>query len=151
MTKPVTFPWEGRACSPDSTQAAGCVGDTCTVTVPPPYRVCVAAAPSRICPPNSVFTQQNFELAAPSASCGWCDCSVNANCSGTVELFSDTQCGGTPFDIPADGQCHPAPPGIGSVNAYKYVPNAATDFSCAPLGPPVVMTSGTAMTICCTQ
>jgi hypothetical protein len=150
LTSPVTFPWEGESCSPDSAQAAGCVGSECTLTLPPPFRVCVLASPFVVCPPGSAFTQSYFERVGPSVWCSTCDCSVTATCGGTVELFSDSQCTANESDVPADSQCHPAPAGIGVVNSYRYVASAATNVGGAPLGLPITETLWTdTVTVCC--
>jgi hypothetical protein len=92
LTSPVTFPWQGETCSPDTPASAGCNGNECTVSLPPPFGVCVSASPFRNCPANSIFTQQYLVAVGPAASCDICNCSVNATCSGTMQLFSDTQC-----------------------------------------------------------
>ncbi|MGH7296602.1 MAG: hypothetical protein ACRELB_16810 [Polyangiaceae bacterium] len=87
----------------------------------------------------------------PSASCGYCDCGISGDaCTGMVRLFSDTQCAGEEFDVPADGVCRPAPVGIGTVGAYRHVGNAPTGVSCAPTGTSMVTTSWqNTVTICC--
>jgi hypothetical protein len=150
LTSPVTFPPLGETCSPDSPASAGCSGDTCTVRLPPPFRACVTGSLIRACPENSVFTQAEEGTAGPSASCSGCDGDIDASCSGTVQLFSDSHCLGNEFDVPADGQCHSPPPGIGTIGSYRYAANAATNISCSPIGPPIVETSWQELvTVCC--
>ncbi len=151
LTSPVTFPWQGEVCSPDSAVSAGCIGNVCTVGLPPPFRVCVSNSPFRECPANSVFTEPYLEAAGPSASCSTCNCAVTATCSGTVQLFSDTACMGSEFDVPADGQCHSSPPGIGPIASYRYTATAPTNVSCVPdVTTATVMTSWQkTVTVCC--
>jgi hypothetical protein len=150
LTSPVTFPWQGETCSPDTDASLGCNDNECTVSLPPPFRVCVSASPSRTCPANSIFTQRYVGAVGPSASCGVCNCSVNATCSGTMQLFSDTQCANNEFDVAADGICNRAPLGIATVGSYRYSANAPTNVSCVPDGPSMVLTSWQyAVTVCC--
>lgn len=150
LTSAVTFPWTGETCAPDSPAAVGCEGSDCTVSLQPPFRVCVEASPFRVCPANSVFTQPYFGAVGPSAWCTACDCAMSATCSGTVRLFSDGGCAGAEFDVPADSQCHPAPAGIGAISAYRYEANGPTDVACAPSGASMVETSWQyTVTVCC--
>ena len=87
----------------------------------------------------------------PKASCAECDYSASGVCvGGRIELFSDTSCTNDEVDVPADGQCHPAPVGIGLVQSYQYTPGTPANTSCAPISPPETLTNfDFTETVCC--
>jgi hypothetical protein len=109
-----------RACVPDRPQDTVCAGDSCTLALPAPYRVCIEG-PFYECPAGSPFTQPLYLQTEVPFTCSSCLCGVEATCAGAVELFSDTQCMKDEIDIAADTTCCPTVPGFAQALSYKYV------------------------------
>jgi hypothetical protein len=152
-TGTVSYGAEARACQPDSPAAAGCTGDTCTPPeIAAPYAACIVRGGAVACP-GGPFSVQHVVGTSATVNCTACNCTVSADCSGNVELFTDTACMNGELVIAADAGCHPgAPAGIlaTTFGSYKYVANAPTNVACASSG----SSTGSAtltheQTICC--
>ena len=152
-TGTVTYGAQDRACQPDSTQAAGCTGDACSPNVAAPYAACIAHGANVACPAGTPFTVPHTVGSGATVACTGCDCAITADCSGTVEFFSDTACSKGELDVGADGGCQPGAPAsltATTFGSYKYVANAPTSVACTSSG----TSTGTAtlthqQTICC--
>ncbi|HTB72844.1 MAG TPA: hypothetical protein VK762_06355 [Polyangiaceae bacterium] len=129
---PAVLGGPARACVPDSPEAAGCVGDRCTLALPAPYRVCIDSSPAfHLCPAGSVFTQPHDLETGFSLGCGPCNCDVTATCPGTLALFSDTQCMNDEIDIAADSTCRPPVSGLSQASSFEYVRDGGpADVTC---------------------
>jgi hypothetical protein len=151
----VTYGAQDRACQPDSTQSAGCTGDACSPNVPAPYAACLVHGGNVACPAGVPFTVQHTVGSGATVVCTDCDCAITADCSGTVEFFTDTACSKGELDIGADGGCQSGVPASITptmFGSYKYVANAPANVACTPNG----TSTGTAtltheQTICCLQ
>jgi hypothetical protein len=152
-TGAVSYGAEDRACQPDSPQAAGCSGDACTPNVAAPYAACIVHGGTLGCPAGTPFSVLHVVGTGATVDCTACNCAITADCSGSVEFFTDTACMNGELDIAADDGCHPGAP-LSAVpttfGSYKYVANAPTNVACNSSG----ASTGTAtltheQTICC--
>ena len=145
-----------RACIPDSQASAGCVGNQCTLTLAPPYDVCVFQSGNQSCP-GAPFTHQHLAGTGTTFTCSACGCNVTATCSGTMKLYTNGDCttggGGKEDDVVADGTCKSANTSQNSFASYAYVGNPPAGVTCAPSGTSNAqnVTLQNEETICCTQ
>jgi hypothetical protein len=146
---------QDRTCVPDSQAAAGCTGNQCTLTLAPPYQVCVFQSGSQTCP-GTTFTHAHTAGSTATFTCSSCGCNVNTTCAGTMKLFTSNDCstsgGAKEDDIAADGACHSANTQTGQYNSYEYDPKAP-GVSCTTTGASTAqnVTLQNEETICCTQ
>jgi hypothetical protein len=153
----LTYADMDRACVMDSAQAAGCNGDECTPNLPSPYVACVFKSGDVACP-GAPFTEQHVVGTAGTLTCSACDCSVSADCTGTMTLYTDTGCTMGAFALKADTGCYPAAaPGSGGFTgthygSYKYAGNAPATVACAASGSSAAsVTLANEQTVCCVQ
>jgi hypothetical protein len=138
-----------RACVADTAQAANCNGNACSPSIGDPFKPCIMATGAVACPAGPLSVRHEVGTAA-SVTCPGCGCSVAADCSGTVTLYTDTRCTTGPFKVAADGSCNPIHLQHASYNSYIYSGGAPTDVSCAasdPGAPTAGLVNPT--TICC--
>jgi hypothetical protein len=144
----VTYASKDRLCVPDSANAAGCDGGTCHPDVSGPYEACIAAPGDVACPAGPLSVQHEVGTSA-AVACPACACSVTANCSGTLTLYTDTACKKAPYAI-STGVCV----GISSAStyhAYQYTAGSPTNIACqagAPSAAQSVTLAGP-QTVCC--
>lgn len=141
----VSFSASDREC------ASACTGD-CTPSFGAGWQVCVARAGNVACP-TTTFTQPYVVGTSATYTCSTngCQCGWKATCSGTMELFQGTSCGGTPLNVVADGTCNNANGAqFTTYSSYTYVPDAPSNVGCTPSGtsdPSFTLTNE--QTICC--
>lgn len=137
------LPFNAHVCSNPST--AICNGSTCYPNLVSPLQVCVTTTgSSSMCPPG--FPHQHEVSLSGVVSCTAAGCSVTATCSGTVELFQGSNCGGTPFPVPADGTCNPLPQNE-TFQSYMY--RSSSNVSCAYETPPLPTLASATSIVCC--
>ena len=147
----ITYGAQDLACQPNSQQSAGCNGNECTPGIPAPFQVCIVSGGNQNCPPSSPFTKQHIVGTSVTYACKDCGCNVTGDCSGTMNLYTDSTCGGTAIAVPADGKCHdPMAPGGTTIGSYKYVANVPA-VQCAPNGSSSAQNISLAseQTVCC--
>jgi hypothetical protein len=149
-----TFPSVGiaRRCSPSTTPFApgiGCAGGQACVLKPPlTLRLCVDQIGEVGCPttwPNKVPVGA---IVVDTRSCPTCSC-ASAPCSGSVDLYSDSQCTSLGASIPASGTC--AAQGNTPFNIKSY--KTDIDGGCHATGPAPQVSGGVTLagqeTVCC--
>jgi hypothetical protein len=132
----VTFAAQDRTCPVADAQAAGCTGNVCSPPALGAYRACITAPGNVTCPTGFTDTRHVVGTGA-SFDCSTCGCTVTAQCSGTVTLYSDMRCSNAPLAVPADGTCNrvtnlttkPAT----SYNSYTYT-GAPQNVACMTSG-----------------
>jgi hypothetical protein len=146
----VKYAAQDRVCTPNSDQAAGCVGDMCQPNLPAGYDACIAYPGAVACPPGPLSVGHLVGTSG-SVACPDCPCTISATCSGTVTLYTDTKCTKGGYAI-ATGSCV----GVASddtYDSYDYQADAPKSVTCkasAATGTANVSLSGE-QTICCTQ
>jgi hypothetical protein len=139
-----------RVCAADGSQSSTCNGHGCPLSIAAPFKVCIMAMASMSCPTGPLSVRNEVGTSG-SLSCADCSCSVTANCSGTVTLYTDAACTKGPYAVPADGSCNPVNKQKASYSSYVYSGGSPTNVSCtasAGAGPPSVDLVNQA-TICC--
>jgi hypothetical protein len=150
----VTYAAQDRTCPVSDAQAAGCTGNVCSPTGLGAYQACITAPGNVACPSGFSDTKHVVGTAA-SFTCSACGCTVAAQCSGTVTLYSDTKCQNAPLAVPADGSCNritnltskPA----SSYSSYIYTGGSPQNVTCMASGSssPQNFTLDNEGTICC--
>jgi hypothetical protein len=147
----VTFASVESLCSADGAQSDACDGKPCTPKVDSPYAACIMmAGPPVPCPPNSLFTTAHAIATAVGFSCTDCGCTIAAECSGGLQLFSDGACQAPQGTVPVNGNCN-AFGGPGGGASYRYAASPPANVTCAAQG--MSMASDISLiataTVCC--
>jgi hypothetical protein len=153
----VSYAAHDRTCSPVSAASAGCIGDACMPSLTGAYRACIMQSADSACPSGSLSVRHTVGTGL-SFACTDCGCSVSAQCTGTVTLYTDNKCTKMPLAVPADGNCYNIKTLNGGVNyttavaAYTYTGGTPT-MQCAATGTSsaqnVSLTN--VSTVCCAQ
>jgi hypothetical protein len=146
----VTYAARDRACTPDSDKAAGCVGGMCQPDLPAGFAACIAYPGAVACPPGPLSVG-HLVGASASATCADCSCTISATCSGTLTLYTDTDCAMGAYPI-STGSCVSVESNA-KFNSYAYKGGMPKSVSCkaaAASAMPGVALAGE-QTICCTQ
>jgi len=153
----VSFPQQGRICSPDGDAGVGCSdGGPCAPSIAAPFLPCLSQAGNVACPPGPFGVSYHAGSGATLSCGGTCTCALNATCtSKTVTYYTDSMCQSlTTLAITANGTCQSGGAGIGGgtiYGSYKYT--AAANATCSFAGSPSTSAVGLAneQTVCCAQ
>jgi hypothetical protein len=153
----VSYAAHDRSCSPASPASAGCVGDACMPSLTGTYQACITQSGDQACPAGNLGVKHTVGTAS-SVACSDCGCSVTAQCTGTVTLYTDNRCTQKPLAVPADGNCHNIKTLNGGANyttavaAYTYAGGTPTT-QCAATGTSSAQSVSLTnlSTVCCAQ
>jgi hypothetical protein len=151
----VSYAAHDRACTPVSAASAGCVGDACVPSLSGAYQACIMQAGRHSCPAGPLGVQHVVGSGA-SFTCSDCGCSVTAQCTGSVTLYTNSTCTKNALAVPADGNCHNIKALNGgmtyttAVAAYTYT-GGTPSMQCAPTGSSTAqnVSLASASTVCC--
>lgn len=144
----VTYAAQDRACSADGSLAS-CNGSLCSPSIASPFKACIMATGAAPCPTGPMSVRHAVGTSA-SLTCADCSCSIAADCSGTVTLYTDSSCTKGPYAVPADGSCNPIYKQKASYNSYIYAGGSPRSVVCSasiPAAPSVALVNPA--TICC--
>jgi hypothetical protein len=152
----ISFAGQGRACSPQSDAAAGCVGGVCAPTIVAPFLLCLSQAGNAACPAGPFGVAYHVGTGAVPTCAAACACTVNATCTNkVVTYYPDGACqSAMTLPIPANGVCQVVTSGMGIGSAFgSYMYSATVNATCGVTGNPAVSAVGLANqeTICCAQ
>lgn len=122
-----------------------CAGALCSAG-----RVCIAQDGDVACP--KAFATRTLVGAAPKVACEACGaCTLEATCTGTLSLFSDSACAQGQLDLPADGQCAARPSAANGKLYASYSYKGTAKAGCAGTPPTSKATVGLdkPTTVCC--
>lgn len=153
----VSYGLHDRTCVPMDAQAAACDGGTCTPSLASPYSACIMQSGTTSCPPGPLGVQ-HLAGTGVSFGCSDCGCSVSGTCTGSITLYTDSQCANPGVTIPANGSCNrisslPNSASTYTFGAYIYTAKPATSVKCTSSGSSSAenLALTNTVTICCAQ
>jgi hypothetical protein len=132
---------EGRVCIPD---AEGCEFELCAA--PGAFTECIMTEGDMSCP--APYSMKHTVGNDTMITCGACPCTVEASCTGALEVYTDSLCTAQKVVFPANGSCT-ASNSDAVYYRYKYV-GAIKEMDCAS-EPPAAAIFIHAQTLCCKQ
>jgi hypothetical protein len=123
----LTYSARDRVCAPNNVAAMNCSGTSCSPSLTASYEACIVAPGNVACPPGP-YTVAHEVGSSGSFSCADCACKITSTCSGTLTLYTDTNCQKGAYPI-ATGVCVDAS-GSGTFEAYEYKASPPTKVSC---------------------
>lgn len=132
---------DARVCVPSN---PACEGQLCASGGA--FTECIVTDGPQDCP-QGPFQVKHLIGSSTSTSCSPCGCEVEATCSGTFTIFSDSSCKDNALPLTLNNKCQPTTPGV-QIKSYTYehVPSVACKTS-VPSTP--TLTVNEPQTLCC--